>query len=757
MALGIEELRRKLRYRIETEKDEFATRSVHLLERALQSGTTLRIGPHDHNISKEAFLVIIDEAPGAFWTHPVRYELHDVATGEMRVIQEQYPLESPDVKAELVALHIPDLPWLKKEDDKGFPKAGPMDLAKLEKQLAKVSFGVPLAQAARRHALFFAGMDNMPHFRTDFVIMREILIDRYGYDPANIVIAMGDGTGYPDLPVDYAGDQAGLDAALDAFATGGSHVLGAGDTLFLYTFNHGGADDTGAYLCLSPDWGSYYSSQLKTKLDNIQCDQLIVAMNQCHSGGFINDVIATTGPSQVAIMTACREDQSAYPSGGSGSHGYFSVVLAVALNWGFSASVSATFPGYAAGAITTQDTNNDGLISAEEAWHYVQDMMTAHHSPTINGIETPQWGVSAPGVGATLYWGLPDILVEDGVPWWESPDVFLHDPTVVPDDTTAAAGHPANWGDYYHPDVVNRVVARVHNAGCAPARGLTVEFRAMSFGTGGGTNLIGTYPIVDIDPGQHAYAYVDWFFSSALIHRCVMVRADCLGDPAAPFGSPIDSDDNQAQRNLDPLFAGFGEAMPTVQVIERTFLVHNPGKKEAVFTIVPGNSREKTDLIHPVLPERDELQRITLKPGEHRQLTIRFEVSPKVKLGQKLHFPLAVRRLTPERRTVGGVTFTVEVAEGRLEGRVVNREGIVPKKGMVTLNNIKQAELHYSALVGRMGSFSFPHIVPGPYRISADCGKLTGKGSVFVEPNRVTTKLLLIELARKLPRMEKEA
>lgn len=749
MPLTIEEHRKKLQYRVEMEKREFATKSVYLLERPLQKGTTLRIGPHLHDIPKEAFLVIIDEAPGAYWTHPVRYELHDVATGEVHTIHEQYPLESPDIQAELVPLHIPHLSWLKKDDPKDFLKAGPIDFAKLEKQLASVSFGVPLSKSNTRHALFFAGMDNMPDFRTDFVMMRDILIQRYGYDPANIIIAMGDGTGYTDLPVDYAGDQAGLDAALDAFAPGGSNPLGAGDTLFLYTFNHGGADANGSFLCLHPSWGSYYHNELKAKLDNIQCGQLIVAMNQCHSGGFIDDVIATTGPAQVAIMTACRADQSAYPSAGGGSHGYFSVALAVALNWGFPAGVSATFPGYGVGAIAIQDANNDGLVSAEEAWHYVQNMMMVHHDPTINGIETPQWGVSVPGVGAALYWGLPDIVVEDGVPWWESPDVFLHDPTVVPDDTTALAGNPANWGDYYHPDAVNRVVARVHNAGCAPARNLVVEFRAMSFGVGSGITLIGTCPIEDIDPGQHAYAYSDWFFSGDLIHSCVMVRAECAGDPAAPFGSPIDTDDNQAQRNLDPLFGHFREAAATTRVVERTFRIGNPGSRKAAFTVVPGKSDQESDLVRPVLLKKEELQRIPLKPKEQKELTIRFEVSPKVQPGQKLHFPLEVQSLEPEKRSMGGVSFTIEIADGRLEGRLVNRDEMVPKNGKVTIKNIKQTNLHYSSTLGAMGRFSFPHIVPGPYRILAECGKLSGTGSVFVAPNRVTTKILLIEIMRE--------
>ena len=108
------ELRRKLMARLSEQKQTFATRSMHLLERPLEAGMELAIGPHKYPVDEEAFLVVIDEAPGAFWTHPVRYELHDVKTGEVRVIQEEFPLEHTDLQAELVALHIPDLPHLKK-------------------------------------------------------------------------------------------------------------------------------------------------------------------------------------------------------------------------------------------------------------------------------------------------------------------------------------------------------------------------------------------------------------------------------------------------------------------------------------------------------------------------------------------------------------------------------------------------------------------------------------------------------------------
>ncbi len=403
--LTIEELQERLLSRVRQESYEFATKTIHLVERPLDAGTEIQIGPNRYQLPQDAFLVVIDEDPGAYWTHPVRYELHGVETYEVNVIQEQYPLETPALKEGLVPLHIPDLPHLKKNNE-DLPAPPAVDRNKREESLGTISYNLPRPDAAHRYALFVTGMDNMVDFRHDFVNMRNILISRYGYDPGNIVIAMGDGSGYPDLPVDYSGTVADLDTALAQYAAGGTRELGPDDSLFLYTFNHGGWNGTNAYLCMHPNWDSYYDYQLLAKLNNIRCGNLIVAMNQCHSGGFVPEVVNTTGPSRVAIMTACAENQSAHPAA-TGGKGYFSVILYTALNWGFPTSISTTFPGYQPGRITSQDSNLDGMVSAEEAWQYVHDMMHSHHWHTINGYETPQWAESSAGMGANMFWGRP--------------------------------------------------------------------------------------------------------------------------------------------------------------------------------------------------------------------------------------------------------------------------------------------------------------------------------------------------------------
>ena len=747
--LDIEKLRKKLKYRLEKEKREFATKSMHLVESPLKAGTELFVGPHKYPVPKDTFLVIIDEAPGAYWTHPVRYELHDIETGEVTVIHEEYPLEMPDIKEELVTLHTPDLPQLKKKGDEDFFEVPQLELGELEEQMATISYGLSCPCAAHKHALFVAGMDNMPDFHNDFVNMKDILVERYGYDPNNIAIAMGSGPpGYDDLPVGYPGTVAGLDQALNEYAPGGTQELGPDDTLFLYTFNHGGWDGTNAYLCMHPSWGSYYDYQLLSKLNNIHCGNLIVVMNQCHSGGFIDQVVTTTGPDQVSIMTACRYDQCAFRAATGGAHGYFSVVLYTALNWGFPDTIDPAFPGWLDGTITSHDINSDGMISAEEAWQFVHDMMHANHFATINGWETPQSAASPMEASDIMFWGLPDIEVEDGTPWWESPDIYLHNPGVIPDGYTANPQHQANWGDSYHPDTVNRIVARVHNKGCAPARNISVEFRAFSFGTGGGLTVLGTFWIDNIDPGHHEFAWVDWNFPSNLVHKCIKVRADCAGDPAEPFGTSITADDNQAQRNVDPLYSAPSPVNrePAGKVIERTFTVCNDLDTEAVFRISLSKDKYRSRLVQAEVLKAESglesLPDITLKPGEVKKIRIRFSISPKAQKGEKSHYEVAVQRIRPKPTALGGVSFVIEIAEGHLEGRIVSRRKMPITKGTVTIRNIKQMGQKYSAEVKTNGTFSFGNIDPGPYRIQAKCKEGTAKGSVLVKPNTITGKVL---------------
>lgn len=745
MRLTREELTNKLIARVARAPREYSTKTIHLVEKTIPARTPLRIGPDLHDVAAESFLVIIDEAPGAYWTHPVKYELHDVESGGVRVIASKYPLETSEYADDLVAVHIPDLPHLKRGKDASFFEVPARRIEDVLDGLRLASYDLPAAQAAHRYALFVTGMDNMPDFHNDFVRMRDLLIDRYGYDPSHITIVMGAPSAWGDLTVDYPGTIAGLDAALASYAAGGERVLGADDYLFLYTFDHGGSEDGQAYLCMAPTWDQHYpSSRLKTKLNNIHCGQLIVAMNQCYSGGFVSNVLTSTGPAETAILTACSDTQNAYPSGASSAGGYFSGALMTALNWGYPASLPADFPGHAAGEITWHDANGDGMICAEDAWNFVESTMHAHHSATINGLETPQWGVSAAGVGANLFWGKPDVRVMDSPApaWWESPDIFLMDPAAVPADVNTVAGNPAFWGDDYRPDTANRVVARVHNFGCAPARNIVVELRVMSFGAGGGTSVVGTPAVANVDPGHHDYAFTDWNFPSALIHRCAMARATCAGDPAAPFGTDMLLDDNQAQRNLDPSYSPPLKAQTKPFVIEKFFLLNNQLRESAVFAVTPLGKPEGRWIkaaIEGLEP------RVSLKAGEKRKVKVTFQVKEGAEPGERFRFPVEVKRMSPAPMALGGITIQVEIATGRLEGMVAAKDRRVFREGTVRIQNIKQPALTYEARLDHRGRFSFLDVVPGPYTLAANTLAGFAQTSVFVEAHRMTRTVVRLE------------
>lgn len=725
--LTFDQIHKLIADRVSRAPAQFTRAAVHVVDPPVARGAVLSIGPNRYPVQADSWLVVIDEAPGAYWAHPVRYELHDRDTGQVTVVHEQFPLQHPGVGAKMVAVKEP--PGLRSPTERGFFFDGRIPVSATRPRLGPVhgirSYAPPRPCAAQQWALFYAGMNNMSDFHNDFVNMRDVLIERYGYDPAHIIVAMGDGSDYVDLPVDHDGTSAGLDAALDSFAPGGSRALGANDSLFLYTFNHGGPSG----LCTWPSWGTYTPAQLRTKLDALACGQLLVAMNQCNSGGFVTDVLATTGPSQVAIMTTCSATQSGHPAAGL-DNGYFSVALATALNWAFPASIPTSFPGFVAGTVTAQDGNGDGMVAFSEAFAWVQSMMAANHQPTINGIETPQYGESSPGAGASMFFGRPQLEIPDGSPVWESPDVFLLDPAFVPDDTNTIPGSPAYWGDDYRPDTTNRLVARVYNSGCAPCRNVSVELRVMSFGSGSAITLVGTATLDQIDAGSHAYAWVDWSFPSAQIHRCALARATCTASPAQPFDmGNIASDGQQAQRNLDPIYVAPGFDRPIR--IERTITIARPELLERM-KVVPRFEQPR------LAAEVRELER---GPRGRRELRLRIDVPPNLQRGEVERFPIAFE---DRGRDVGGVTVTVQVAEGRLEGRVIAR-GRMVNRGEVRLDHLKLADVSYVEELGRDGRFSFRGICPGPYRVRVKSRAGSAEETLFVIPNRVTRRDIVLE------------
>ena len=107
--------------------------------------------------------------------------------------------------------------------------------------------------------------------------------------------------------------------------------------------------------------------------------------------------------------------------------------------------------------------------------------------------------------------------------------------------------------------------------------------------------------------------------------------------------------------------------------------------------------------------------------------------------------PLEIRTNGAQGSVIGGITFVIEIAVGHLEGKLFLNERVAPRRGTVRVENVKQPELVCTTAVTSRGNFSFQSTAPGSCRLQADCGAAAGTASLFVYPNRITSKDVLVE------------
>lgn len=146
--------------------------------------------------------------------------------------------------------------------------------------------------------------------------------------------------------------------------------------------------------------------------------------------------------------------------------------------------------------------------------------------------------------------------VPNGIPTWESPDIF-----VMPNQASAGAPNvPADLGGMAEAGVPNTVYAHVWNLGRAPAFDVRVEFYWFNptLGIeGSDANLIGfTYVTLGARTGQNSHAVVrcpaDWvprFVNGG--HECLVVRAfSPISDPLGQNAWNSTSNRHVGQRNI---------------------------------------------------------------------------------------------------------------------------------------------------------------------------------------------------------------
>ncbi len=369
--------------------------NLHFYEQALPKGDAIRAVRLSVPIERDTVLVFADLAPEYNWVHPCEYHLYDAEKGKL--YQKVPACIPPTAKKTALAAKVTSF-----HNPVSFVDTSMVRATWIKRlQPWNCIFGRPKAE---RYAILFAGRAANRH-TNDLEFMYRTLVDVYQFKAANIQVLNHDGTvnyfydtttatsagssvgKWPGdntayrMPVNGAGTRAGFQAAVKAIAA----RIRSNDFLFIHTNNHGGGpcDEGITDYCLfqynsNADWVPYYVDDFIKDLSALPSfHTLMVMMEQCRSGGFIDPILNANLATQCHVATAVPANQ--YSKGGTNFDPF-------AEDW--IAGINGSYPDDT-GLGQTVDTNNDGRISAVEAFNYA-DAVHTYDGTILNQCPPPQ-------------------------------------------------------------------------------------------------------------------------------------------------------------------------------------------------------------------------------------------------------------------------------------------------------------------------------------------------------------------------------
>jgi hypothetical protein len=223
---------------------------------------------------------------------------------------------------------------------------------------------------AEKYAVLYSGgikPDKAYYRYWNDIIYMHFILEMHGYDPDNIYVVYKDGVSEDGITaVDYPATHTSMNTVFDLLAA----EMGARDTLFFYTTNHGGSGGISVWDPLDSS-GALTHSEVSNWLDAITCNNMIIVMEQCVSGAFISHLSALDR----VILTACMDNEG---SGGCDTEG----------NWDefvyhfMCALVSFSFHNPL--LTVDADYNTNGLISMKEAFIYAAITDSKSETPWYN-------------------------------------------------------------------------------------------------------------------------------------------------------------------------------------------------------------------------------------------------------------------------------------------------------------------------------------------------------------------------------------
>ncbi|PDP42705.1 hypothetical protein CLI86_12095 [Tannerella forsythia] len=307
----------------------------------------------------DSWFFFIDDKPFASWAHPCRYVYINIKDGTYVIVDKQQP---------------PLIQEMKPLVEKKINVQGELfDFNKL-KSLKKLRTS---ASAIHNYAVIISGggnaWSNWVRYWNDCSAIYSTLINVYGYPKDHIYVLISDGTNpehdrhhydghYDSSPLDLDGDgsndiqYAATRANITQVFNTLRNRLTPADNLFIYTTDHGGQESgTDVYMNL---WNEIIrDDEFASEINKVNAGKINICMEQCHSGGFIDDLQANNR----VIATACRFDESSYA---------MSNLIYNEFVYHWTAAVAGRTP---QGAFVNADSNNDGIVSMREAFLYAQN------------------------------------------------------------------------------------------------------------------------------------------------------------------------------------------------------------------------------------------------------------------------------------------------------------------------------------------------------------------------------------------------
>jgi hypothetical protein len=374
---------------------------VYALPNFLEEGFILESWHEGIEVPFDAWMILIDDMALANWEHPSRW-VFVAPDGTMEILK----LHTPPMALQRMSVEYSGIP-----EDRGpelrqqmidWFEANPQPVADPENLYAWLVSGG--ASAGSNHIRYYG----------DCQFMYMTLQDDYGYLDDHIIVCFADGTnpapdnssgGNSNPDFDDDGDtDITYDATLAGVTAGYNDILaevGPDDYLFIFTTDHGGS---GKGTDLPPEayLNLWNMEQLNDDvfdgwLDTFNSCCTHVIMEQCYSGGFLEETVPTTGGQPRTFGSAANGYESSWAGATYPDYDEWCY-------WWTGAMHGSVPPGgsYPGGALPYDpDINGDSYVDFGEAW----DAAYAWDSYAQSGQEHPQYADDPTSCGSNYYLG----------------------------------------------------------------------------------------------------------------------------------------------------------------------------------------------------------------------------------------------------------------------------------------------------------------------------------------------------------------